>query len=93
MNLPCTKSPCGNCPFRKDSQKGWLGEDRIKEILKSDSFVCHKNNSLQCSGHMHLLGNENAFVDMARRLNIDPKLKNRDLVFETKEDCINHHKN
>ncbi len=42
--LPCTKTPCSNCPFRKDTLDGWLGEDRMREMLNADSFVCHKKN-------------------------------------------------
>ena len=41
-NLPYMKSPCADCPFRKDSLKGWLGADRMEEILGQESFVCHK---------------------------------------------------
>jgi len=45
---PC-KKPCENCPFRKDrpTQKGWLGEDRMRQIVDSSvlgdaPFACHK---------------------------------------------------
>lgn len=37
MKVPCTKKPCANCPFRKDTLKGWL-EHRIEEIVEADSF-------------------------------------------------------
>ena len=43
MNLPRVKKPCSNCPFRKDSLKGWLGEERMQEIVNADSFTCHKH--------------------------------------------------
>ena len=41
------KSPCADCPFRRDSLHGWLGEDRAREIIRdtvlSDApFFCHK---------------------------------------------------
>ena len=41
------KSPCNNCPFRRDCLVGWLGEDRAKGIIKSitekaGTFRCHK---------------------------------------------------
>lgn len=57
MKLPHVKKPCGQCPFRKDTQKGWLGESRITEILNSNTFTCHKTNDpnrLQCAGFMIL---------------------------------------
>jgi len=89
--LPNVKKPCSNCPFRKDSQKGWLGAERMREILSYTSFVCHKKTTLQCAGHMLIKGDENAFVQIAERLGVDPNLSGSDLVFETEEDCINHH--
>lgn len=41
------KSPCSNCPFRKDTLKGWLSSPRAKEIWDSVAFQdglfpCHK---------------------------------------------------
>ena len=41
------KKPCSNCPFRKDSLKGWLGEARATQIAKDvilgdQTFACHK---------------------------------------------------
>lgn len=50
--LPHIKKPCRDCPFRKDTLKGWLGEERIREIITADSFVCHKKTDMQCAGHM-----------------------------------------
>lgn len=91
MNLPNQKHPCKNCPFRKDTLKGWLNKS-IEEIIGAESFVCHKQTKLQCAGHMILNGTNNKFVAMAMALGIDTKLKGRDIVFESKQDCINHHK-
>ncbi len=91
MKLPRQKKPCANCPFRKDSIKGWLGEERMRSILNNNSFVCHKNTDLQCAGHILILDNKNAFVKFAGRLNIDLNMQGRELVFDTAEDCIKHH--
>lgn len=44
------KKPCKDCPFRNDKpqNKGWLGEERAKEIyqtLMNDGlFPCHKTH-------------------------------------------------
>lgn len=43
------KQPCENCPFRPDSMKGWLGEERAEQIITSlteqgQTFSCHKTN-------------------------------------------------
>jgi hypothetical protein len=42
QKLPIIQTPCKDCPFRKDSLKGWLGSEQMTEILEADSFVCHK---------------------------------------------------
>ncbi len=72
--------------------QGWLGEDRMTEILKARSFVCHKKQHLQCAGHMLIKGNENDFVDLANRLRMDLELTGRELVFDSDQECIEHHK-
>ncbi len=92
MKLPNCKKPCKDCPFRKDTLKGWLGENRMTEILKSDSFVCHKNTSLQCAGHMILRDTNNIFVKTANLMKINLNLSGKELVFNSVQNCINHHK-
>lgn len=91
-SLPNVKAPCSNCPFRKDTLKGWLGADRMREILESRSFVCHKKQHLQCAGHMLMKDNDNDFVQLARRLDINLDLTGGELVFDNDADCIEHHK-
>lgn len=92
MHLPNRKNPCKDCPFRKDSMRGWLPR-RIKQIIESDSFVCHKNNSLQCAGHLILMKESNQFYRLAKALGLDLGLKNEHLIFDSPEDCIKHHQN
>lgn len=92
MNLPNCKKPCKDCPFRKDTLKGWLGEKRIKEILLQDSFVCHKENKLQCAGHMILNKDINSFVQVAKYLKYDLVLSGHELIFNTQKELIKHHK-
>lgn len=89
--LPNCKRPCKDCPFRKDSLKGWLGASRMEDILNSGSFVCHKRTYLQCAGHMLINGVNNEFVRLAQRLEIDLELSGRELIFDTREECIAHH--
>ena len=71
--------------------EGWLSRT-IEEIVKCESFVCHKNNDLQCAGHMILCRDRSLFMRFAVALRIDLNLSGHDLVFETVEDCILHHK-
>lgn len=93
IDLPNQKHPCKDCPFRKDILQGWLGADRMEEILEQKSFTCHKTQkSLQCAGHMIIKGEENEFVRMANELGIGLQMKGHELIFTTKADCIKHHK-
>ena len=91
IKLPHMKKPCQNCPFLKNTLKGWLGKDRMIEIINCNSFVCHKTPSMQCAGFMILLGMQSSFVTLAYRMGIKLPLKGRGLVFDSVEDCINHH--
>lgn len=91
MKIPCVKKPCKDCPFREDSMEGWLGEVRAKEIAEAPNFVCHKNTSLQCAGHMIMRGQKNEFVRLAARFDIDLGLKGDILVFDDVQDFIDHH--
>lgn len=93
MRLPNQKAPCRDCPFRTDALPGWLGAERMREILAARTFVCHKKTQLQCAGHMLIKGEENDFVQLAARLGLDTGLKGRALVFETEQACINRHEN
>jgi hypothetical protein len=72
--------------------QGWLGEERMREILSARSFVCHKDTSRQCAGHMLIKGMENDFVQLANRLAIPLKLSGNELIFETESACIEHHR-
>ncbi len=91
---PCVSRPCNNCPMTKQSTRGWLGKKRITQILEADSFICHKtldSTRLQCTGHMLIKKEANLFYRVALALGIDLNLRGEDKVFETEEECINHH--
>lgn len=91
LDLPNQRAPCGQCPFRKDTLEGWLGKDKIENILTARSFVCHKDTGLQCAGHMLIKGDENDFVQLADRLGLATHLRGRELVFDTEKECVDHH--
>ena len=63
----------------------------MTEILAAESFVCHKKTTMQCAGHMLINGEKNAFVHLAGRLGIKLDLSGREQVFDTQDDCIEHH--
>ena len=99
IKVPNMKSPCANCPFRKDTMKGWLGAERMKEILAQDSFVCHKTvdeekgiERKQCAGHMSIKGFDNAFVRTANNMGINVNVSNREVLFDSEADCVEHHR-
>lgn len=98
IRIPYVKTPCKDCPFRKDIFKGWLGKDRADELVNdTDSFICHKTSNLkdnlkkQCAGHMILMENENLFVRIMKARKDDINLKGKSLVFDNKDDFIKHH--
>lgn len=71
--------------------QGWLGKDRVTEILAADSFVCHKKTDMQCAGHMLINGQDNAFVRLAGQLRIPFDLTGSAQIFESKAACIENH--
>ena len=91
--IPCTKKPCKDCPFRKDSLKGWLGAKRAKEVSEADSFVCHKNKELQCSGGMLLNKENNSFYRLMEFTKKTHILSGEEQIFESREEMIEHHSN
>lgn len=90
-NYPYQKQPCKDCPFRKDIFKGWLGKEKIKDILKSGSFVCHKKPFFQCAGFMIIKGKSSEFAQVAKEYKIKLILTGQELIFRTQKDCIEHH--
>ena len=55
------KSPCDQCPFRIDTQKGWLGCERATQIAQTldqgNTFSCHKTGRNQRRiGEQHCAG-------------------------------------
>ncbi len=91
--LPNMKAPRQDCPFRKDTLKGWLGAKRMSEILAADSLVCHKKTDKQCAGHMLINGQRNAFFRVATRLRLPLNLGGANKVFASTAACIGYHEN
>lgn len=75
--------PCKNCPFRKDSLKGWLERERALEIsnavlIENKTFQCHKTIGLKhashCAGtlilykHGKIKYHTNSLIQIAERL-------------------------
>jgi hypothetical protein len=50
------KSPCGNCPYRKDAPRQLWAKEEFEGLLKNESsqfgavYKCHKQNGSACIG-------------------------------------------
>ena len=56
MGLNCSKTPCKNCPYRKDAPLAHWAVLEFDKLLDSEedfigkSFDCHKQNGKLCTG-------------------------------------------
>jgi len=97
--IPMVKKPCSNCPFKKDTLKGWLGHDRADDIANCSSFTCHKTGDTgkgprkQCAGFMILKQEESDFYRLLNHAARQFLMKHNNDIFESKEDFIKHHSN
>lgn len=102
MIKPIMTQPCKSCPFKLDTLKGWLGQDRTlsisKSLLNGESFPCHKTFAgkfKHCAGAaliLELMNQPNQLMQVAQRLNHYPKpLRGKDLVFQTFDSFIKYH--
>lgn len=55
MEFKC-KTPCKNCPYRKDAPLQLWSKDEFSDLIKKDAdymgatYGCHKNNGSVCVG-------------------------------------------
>lgn len=97
--IPMVKKPCSNCPFKKDTLKGWLGADRAEEIANAHGFTCHKTGETgsgprkQCAGFMILKQEESAFYRILNHAARQFLIEQNNVIFDNKEDFIKHHSN
>lgn len=71
----CKKSPCNNCPYRKDAPlKLWHASEYVK-LLKSEHdtfgtvYGCHKNDGHTCVGWL-MKQDENRMPSIALRMKL-----------------------
>lgn len=74
MEYKC-KTPCNNCPYRKDSKlQHWAREEFI-QLLENDSqqfgktYGCHKNNGTVCRGWL-MMQDKNNFPSLSLRISL-----------------------
>jgi hypothetical protein len=55
------KAPCGDCPWRRDALRGWLGSLSVEEWLREAHgearIECHTLTGAQCAGAAIYRGN------------------------------------
>lgn len=86
------KTPCSDCPFRRDSLRGWLGGSSAREFVRmanSDAaYSCHTVVGPQCAG----LAIFRANICKSPR---DPKVlttrQNKVAVFAWHDEFLAHH--
>lgn len=85
------KTPCHDCPWRRDSLNGWLGDLTPEEWIRSASnetrMECHTQLGAQCAGAAIYRRNTCKRVD-------PPHLvleKNHETVFSTPMEFVAHH--
>lgn len=93
------KKPCSNCPFKKNTLKGWLGSTTANRVANCDSFTCHKTGETgsgprkQCAGFMILKQEDSAFYRILNHAARQFLIEQKSVIFDSKEDFIKHHSN
>lgn len=81
------RKPCKDCPMRKDAS-GAISQHLGINIITASSFTCHKTkdpNRRQCAGHLIMMREENEYYLNAKELNIDLKLRGKELIMNKKD--------
>lgn len=99
---PAIKEPCSECPWRRESWAGYLGplnaENWIKLAQSDMPIMCHKtieedqnyDGTFQCAGAARFRAN---IAKAPRRPDVVTGPVDRETVFATPQEFIDHHKN
>jgi len=86
------KSPCSDCPWRKDSLSGWLGdtskEDWVADAHGEARIECHVLIGAQCAGAAIYRTN---VCKTPRNPELLRLPSNRNKVFGTPNEFLEHH--
>jgi hypothetical protein len=84
--------PCNECPFRRQSLKGWLGENNPVNFVVCAQIEtpvqCHKKWSMQCAGRATMWANSAKVPRDPKLLRVEP---NRTTVFSNIMEFMKHH--
>lgn len=87
------KKPCHDCPWRRESIKGWLGgayvSEWIAEAHGEGSIPCHTISNQQCAGSAIYRANVCKSVRDSRVLYLP---SDREIVFASPKEFTEHHK-
>lgn len=93
--VPCDKQHtkcCGDCPWARDSLKGWLGGESIENWLAEahgeGQIPCHTLKGPQCAGAAIYRANVAKLCRDKANLKLPP---DRDRVFATPTEFREHH--
>lgn len=79
------KSPCNNCPYRKDAPLKHWHKDEYKRLLSTENellgtvYGCHKNDGNVCVGWL-MKQDENRFPSIALRMELSRKQITREYL-------------
>lgn len=86
------RRPCGDCPWRRDSLKGWVGGLTADQWLRAahgeDRIDCHTRRGPQCAGAATYRGNVGKLPRDQELLRLAP---DREAVFSRPDEFLEHH--
>lgn len=99
---PALAKPCSECPWRREAWAGYLGplnaENWVKAAMSDHPIQCHKTieesqkweGTFQCKGAAIFRAN---ICKLPRRPDIETGPVDRETVFASPQEFIDHHKN
>jgi len=69
------KTPCGNCPYRKDAPLQLWKKEEFENLAHSEEqlfgrvYNCHKNNGTRCVGWL-MMQDKNGFPNLTLRIDL-----------------------
>lgn len=102
VELYSCKTPCKNCPYRKDAPLQLWDKKEFKDLLENEkkemgvTYVCHKNNGSICVGWL-MMQEKNYLPSIMLRISLSKhnvtrkyleSLHCKTEMFETTEDMV-----
>lgn len=81
----CKKSPCENCPYRKDAPLKLWHKEEFAKLLETEAeqfapiYYCHKKDGHICVGYL-MMQDKNYFPNINLRLSLSKNNVTRDYL-------------